>query len=318
MKINYQDLRNPRRTPLKEGIPLDTPFLVMIDPARACNLKCSFCPASVRKDNNGVMDWDLYVKIIEGFKQMPHRIKQLTFCKDGEPLINKRLPEMIRLAKDADIAERIWVKTNGVLLTSDLSCALSDSGADLIGVSVKALSDEGYKRVTGVRVNYRKLRHLVTELYFSCGESPKVYVSMVDNHLTDEEKEKFFHDWEDRCDYIAIEEMHGWSAGFSQDTTPDSTNVTKKIVCPFPFYTMGINFDGQVSACQEDWKMLNIVGDLNKQTVAEVWRSLKRVYFLEEHLLRKRDTLPACSDCNYIEFCPDNLDDDSEEIYYRL
>ena len=36
------------RTKLEEVIPLDTPFVVFVDPSDACNFKCKFCPTSDR------------------------------------------------------------------------------------------------------------------------------------------------------------------------------------------------------------------------------------------------------------------------------
>ena len=36
------------RTKLEEVIPLDTPFILTVSPASACNLKCAFCPTGDR------------------------------------------------------------------------------------------------------------------------------------------------------------------------------------------------------------------------------------------------------------------------------
>lgn len=324
MRIHYQDLRNPRRAPLREGVPLDTPFLVMIDPANICNLKCSYCPTGHRDltklRNNGIMDWDLYVKIVDGFKVMPHRIKQLTFCKDGEPLLNKHLVDMIKLAKEAEIADRIWLRTNGLLLNPKLNYELSNSGLDLIGISIKALSDEGYEKATGVKADYKYLRDMVYDLYSECEwKRPIIYVNTVNNGLSKEDVDKFFRDFEGISDSIAIEDMHGWSAGFLKDgTTAVDTVVTTKIACPWPLFTMGINYNGQVSACQEDWSMRNLIGDLNTQTVREVWRGEKRREFIFMHLDGWRWQLDACEKCSYIEYCPDNIDDYRTELAERL
>jgi radical SAM protein with 4Fe4S-binding SPASM domain len=323
MRIKYQDLRNPRRTPLREAIPLDTPFLVMIDPANVCNMRCSFCPTGHRylRDmrTNGIMDWDLFHKIVDNFTFMPHRIKQLTFCKDGEPLLNKHLVEMIRYARDADIADRIWLKTNGVLLTPEMNTKLSKCGLDLIGVSVKQFSREGYKKVTGVEVDYDKLIRMTEDLFYKCKDTDtRVYVSTINLNITDLDATKFYDDFEHKCDYIAIEDAHGWSLSqivdFAQGSVVFDTVVTDKIACPWPLFTMGINYDGSVSACQEDWSMSNIIGNLNTETVSKIWHGQKRRDFLRTHLVGRRAELPACAQCSYIKFCPDNIDEYRKEI----
>lgn len=38
-KLNLQD-----RVPLQDVIPLETPYLIYLDPSSACNFKCQFCP----------------------------------------------------------------------------------------------------------------------------------------------------------------------------------------------------------------------------------------------------------------------------------
>jgi hypothetical protein len=40
------DLLN--RTALETVIPLESPFVLFVDPSDACNFKCRFCPASDR------------------------------------------------------------------------------------------------------------------------------------------------------------------------------------------------------------------------------------------------------------------------------
>ena len=321
MRIKYQELRNKRRTPLREGVPLDTPFLVHIDPTNLCNMRCSFCPTGHKSArdmrNNGMMDWNLYVKIIDGFKDMPHRIKQLTFCKDGEPMLHPRLLDMMEMAVEADIADKVWLKTNGTLLTPEINKRLVNIGLDLIGISIKAVSAEGYEKTTGVKVDYEKLKRMVDNLHSRSVLTP-IYVNTVNAGYTEEEKEKFYNDFEYISDYVAIEDMHGWSCGFSDKITENDTVVSSKIACPWPLLTMSINFDGKVSACQEDWSMQAIVGDLNEETVSEAWRNKDRYYFIFKHLMGQRSTLPPCANCSFIDFSPDNIDDCRGELLERL
>ena len=36
------------RTKLETVIPLETPFVVFVDPSSGCNFKCTYCPTSFR------------------------------------------------------------------------------------------------------------------------------------------------------------------------------------------------------------------------------------------------------------------------------
>ncbi|MCZ9957417.1 hypothetical protein [Brachyspira hyodysenteriae] len=61
------DLEN--RTKLETVIPLETPFIIFIDPSDKCNFKCKFCPTgnielmqNTSGRNFGSMDFNLYKK----------------------------------------------------------------------------------------------------------------------------------------------------------------------------------------------------------------------------------------------------------------
>ena len=106
------------RTKLETAIPLDTPFTIFVDPSDACNFKCRFCPTSDRKLMQEVgrplrvMKFDLFKKIVDDICEFPDKIRVLRLYKDGEPLINKRIADMIKYAKDIDCADKIDTTTN--------------------------------------------------------------------------------------------------------------------------------------------------------------------------------------------------------------
>ena len=107
MKAKYEpriDLVN--RTPLETVIPLSTPFVVFVDPSDACNFKCRFCPTSDRALMKLAgrpwkqMSFDLFKKIADDMTEFSEQVEVLRMYKDGEPLLNKRLADMIKYAKD--------------------------------------------------------------------------------------------------------------------------------------------------------------------------------------------------------------------------
>ena len=59
------------RTPLETVIPLSTPFVIFVDPASACNFKCTFCPTGHRDmiaetgRFQGAMKLDVFKKVID-------------------------------------------------------------------------------------------------------------------------------------------------------------------------------------------------------------------------------------------------------------
>ena len=94
---------------IKDILPLKVPMLIWIDPTNMCNFKCVFCPTgddellkSVSRPK-GMMNMKTYNKIIDDLKLMVDKYSQkplqISLYKDGEPLLNKNLVEMVKILK---------------------------------------------------------------------------------------------------------------------------------------------------------------------------------------------------------------------------
>ena len=110
------------RTELQNVIPLETPFLLFVDPSSVCNFRCKFCPCGGAnkelwsKDKKvNIMPYEIYRRVIDSAAEFPQKLKTLRLYKEGEPLLNKRLPDMINYARRKDVASKIDFTTNGSL-----------------------------------------------------------------------------------------------------------------------------------------------------------------------------------------------------------
>ncbi|MBP3857745.1 MAG: radical SAM protein, partial [Ruminiclostridium sp.] len=139
-----------KRTPLRDVLPLDTPYLIQVFPVYACNFHCNFCLHALDRSKHGyisdttLMDLVLYKKCIDDMKQFPRKLKMLRFAAIGEPLLHPQITDMIAYAKQAGIADSVDIVTNGSLLTHELSEKLIDSGLDRLRISVDGISDESF------------------------------------------------------------------------------------------------------------------------------------------------------------------------------
>ena len=320
-KVKPQALRNKDRVNLWEVPKLDTPYLVYIDPSNLCNLKCEFCPTGYTEfrnmRHNQLMDFDLFCSIVDQFKEFPNKIKHVTLCKDGEPLLNPRFVEMVQYLSDADIADKIILKTNGLLLNPPLNTKLTYSGLDQICISIKSVTD--YEPITGVNVNIQNLHSNIVNLWQRAKGKVEVYISILDTGLTEQEKDKFYKLFQPYCDFIAIEDLHGWAQSGVKDFTlgqkATRTILSDKIACPLSLCSLAVNASGTVSVCGEDWAETTFIGDANIQSMQEIWDGLMLWFFRHMHLIGARHKLSAaCDNCDYIRTLPDNIDKHLEEL----
>ncbi len=303
--------------PLADFLPLGTPFGILIDPCNACNFACTFCPTgdsdllkSVGR-TKGIMRLSLFEKIIDDISVFPDKIKRLHLYKDGEPFINKQLERMIGFAVEKDVAESVETTTNGALINGDRAAKIVESGLHKIRISVEHVDDAGYERITQRPISYDDIRRNVERLYAEKERrnSPlHIHAKIVDAGLSDEDKAKFLRDFGPISDSTNIDGLMGWDGQrdwtLGQDLQTGMDGQTplraERTVCPEPFKSMSINFDGRVSVCCVDWSMGTVVGDTSTESVVDIWNGPRMRAFRLTHLRGRRATIPACARCQYV------------------
>jgi MoaA/NifB/PqqE/SkfB family radical SAM enzyme len=113
-----------------------------------CNLKCAMCPRGgvdgLKNDRKGMMDFELFKKIIDKIVAEKIRFAELWFGSWGEPLLNPFLPEMARYAK-------YKLPDTTILTFTNLTClkdpaAIIDSGLDVIRISISGMTQDVYSK----------------------------------------------------------------------------------------------------------------------------------------------------------------------------
>lgn len=318
------------RIPLHTVAPRDTPFSIEVDPSSRCNLKCNFCFRSDEEavKNSGVkfgnMDFELYKKIINDIKEFPVKPVKLRLSGYGEPFMNKNYHEMIKYAKDSNVAEFIETITNGTLLTSKINRQIVEAGLDRINISVEALSRKGYKEITGANINYDKFLSNIKDLYDNKGNT-YIYIKIVDcGNFTEKDKTLFYNTFNNICDQMCIEKAAKvWDGTTANDNIKDTGIYGQeipryKLVCPFIFSRMSVNYNGKVHLCCVDWQGKEIIGDVTKQSLYDIWNGEKLRYIQMTHLKGNRKCIDLCKNCTALSTSTiDNIDEHRYKILGR-
>lgn len=319
------------RTKLEEVIPLDTPFLVFLDPADVCNFQCKFCPTGNRalikniNRNSGLMDFDLYKKIIDDLGEFEKPIKVLRLYKDGEPLLHPRFADMVRYAKERGCALQVDTTTNGSLLNPEKNIELIEAGLDRIHISLEGLSDDFYRDFTGYKIKFDMLVENIRHFY-EHRKNCIVCVKIVGDNLSEKETDLFYDTFGDIADRIFIEHVAPcWPKFEMKDVVPNSEvgiygqEIKEVEVCPYIFYSLSINSDGKVSLCFLDWSRELIVGDVKTESFRNIWNNESLFDCRRMHLLKKRKDHPICAECGQLSHClPDDIDSFAEILLARL
>ncbi|MEO5629414.1 MAG: GTP 3',8-cyclase MoaA [Thermomonas sp.] len=119
----------------------------------ACNFRCPYCmPADKVDDAYGLdaasrLSFDEIETLVRGFVRLGVRKLRLT---GGEPLLRKRLPELVRRLAVIDGIEDLALTTNGSLLATQAQ-ALRDAGLRRVTISLDTLDPDLFRGLSGGR-----------------------------------------------------------------------------------------------------------------------------------------------------------------------
>lgn len=118
------------------------PAFISVEPADFCQLGCPECPVGINLRRKGsVVDMEMYKRTVDEIKD---KLLHIIFYFQGEPLLNKKLPEMIQYAHDSGIYTS--TSTNGQALTSEKARELVKSGLDKLIISMDGVTQEVYEK----------------------------------------------------------------------------------------------------------------------------------------------------------------------------
>lgn len=332
--IKYTQLKEHNRQNLIEIIPLKKPFTLLIEPSNYCNFRCVSCFQSLKKENyltrnRGFMDMDLYKRIIDQFAAWEgDKLKVLKLSLYGEPFTNPDFGEMLRVAKEADIAERIETTTNISLLTEKLCNDLVEYEMDYIRVSVYGGNQKRYEEVTSskeanienIQNNLKMIQEKKREMK---KERPFVSVKMLDTYS--EENDEFLEKFTPLADEVYIDKPHNWVASEEKSFIGSLYGEEKKdalkkdlekthsrrIACPMPFTTLAIRQDGAVSPCCVDWAGGTNLGNISRENIQDIWNGEKMYEFRKMQLENRRKENASCKNCELADndyYTRDNID----------
>jgi cyclic pyranopterin phosphate synthase len=111
-----------------------------------CNLRCSYCmPAeAVFRHREDLLDYEEIARVAGVAASLGIRTIRLT---GGEPLVRRDLAGLVRMLAALPGIEELAITTNGLLL-ADQAQALAAAGLARLNVSLDALSDDAFARIT--------------------------------------------------------------------------------------------------------------------------------------------------------------------------
>ncbi len=295
------------------------PYWLTVDPTNICNLECRFCPTGQKRGSRPqkIMDINLYKSIMD---KIGKYLLYVEFCNWGEPLLNKNMPQMIKIAKEYEA--QTFLSTNlNVNLTEKIAEDLIRSGLDRMTISIDGATQKTYEiyRKNGkIDLVFKNIKLLADAKKKLNSITPHLHWQFLVFKHNEHEIEKA----KQMSKIVGVNDI-GFTAPFC-DVSWASTineynnyivkeepnkkekevifkNVDKQL-CNWLWDAITINSDGSISPCcsVEDKKDDFEEFDCNKN-FSEIWNSPNyiqaRKYVLNK---AKADFENVCTKCNHI------------------
>ena len=279
---------------------IQTPFpqQIVVEVTAACDQKCIFCGRTYMERPKKTMRREIFYKIVEEVaRENPFAELWPTFMGEAM-LLRNRFFDLIRYAREAG-CQKITLNSNGNHLDKRTIPQLLDCGVDRFIISCDAHTKETYERI---RVGglferlYGGVNLLIDTMHRLGRSRPLIEMQFSVFNENEHEVEDFRRFWLERGVVVKIRPKVYWS-GIVEGGQYRVKVDENRVPCLWAMDTCAIHWNGNVVMCAIDCDGKYVAGNLEIQTIKEIWNGpLKCVR--ELHGRRRFKELPEiCRKC---------------------
>ncbi len=282
------------------------PETISIETTNICNAKCWFCSQPNSPRAAGYMDFDLYKKIIKEIKPKISYVKNIALFMDGDPTMHKGLVKYLQYASKEKI-KNIYLSSNmeyftpkltNEILSSNLGntllyviCSLDGANPDIHRQNRINVDFEKAVKNTEYLIDQKKKRKVIY---------PWVFTRLLENTTNFNNVNDFKKYWKGKADKVLVTQMHNWGGQIKDKRITQYQDSPSFLKCYFPFSQLAIQRDGTTRICCVDTDGTALTGNLNTQTIDEIWNGSIQKKYRDGFLNHDKNLLPdICHDCTY-------------------
>lgn len=299
---------------IKRPIQWGQPFSISFEPTTSCNLRCPECPSGLRQFTRakGMLDNKFFKQTID---EIHKDLMYLIFYFQGEPYLNKNFLEMVAYAHSKKIYTA--TSTNAHYLTDEMAKKTVESGLDRLIISIDGTTQEVYQqyrrggrldRVIAGAENIvkwkKKLKSKTPFVFFQFlvvkpNEHQIEDVKRLAKEVGVDEvrfKTAQIYDYENDPNNL-IPENEKYSRYYKDKKGNTRPKNKLENHCWKLWQGNVITWDGKVVPCCFDKDATHQLGDLQHQSMKEIWQNDAYKDFRSK-LTKSRKNIDICANCS--------------------
>ncbi len=249
-----------------------------------CNRSCEFCPSQKFDRKPHLMTLETYQRVLDELASIDFSGRFSPYLQ-GEPLLDKRMPQLIEMTRKTLPRAKILIQSNGDFLTAEKGEELFRSG--LHKLIINAYDSNGNRAATLDQIA-DELTRRVPGLSRLKGDFQTM--------IRPEPKGKFKRE-------ILIEDKSWWRRD-SQDNWAGNVPGMPLLKAPLdrycfrPFEHLSVHYTGNVVLCCCDWKGEVVLGNLTETSLPEILSGEVATMY-RNNLAHKNRRMKLCERCDF-------------------
>jgi len=303
-----------RAAELLESFRSREPVVYNIETTNACNMRCEMCPRTTKMTRPvETLDLATFRRVIDQLK--PHAAdrwaawesfvtgrygirpdemsenhfflyiipKVIQLHGYGDPLLDKNMGECVKLLKERGFFS--YFSCNPANIDLDKTLEMFGNGLDYIKYSIESVDDERHKAIRGkasdFTESYQKILQLLDRKQRD-GFGTTIIITMLDLNK-DRQQDEFAKlrqafAGKDVYIYLKSEDQQWYRKDFHGTKSVHWTEF-----CQHPWMTMTIKSNGEATMCMEDYNNEIVLGDVRRESLAEIWNGERYRRFRQDH-----------------------------------
>jgi MoaA/NifB/PqqE/SkfB family radical SAM enzyme len=294
------------KVPLPELIRTHFPFLLSdaiappklgVELTNYCNLACPYCSSPLKLRPQGLMQPITFSNLVRQAKACG--IPWISLCGNGEPTLHPKFPSYVRQLAAA--TKFVELTTNWQRVNEEIIYSVLQAPVNLMHVSVDGGNKEEYEsmRIGGklerllqnltLLKQLKKATHSLTLI--------NIRVMLLPSQYGDEQRLLNF--WRSYGDVVSKQYIFNFdSSSYGYDTVVYKPGAR----CTLPFKILDVNWNGNVPLCTYSRRQTGKpdglpIGNINENSLLEIWNGQIIRQYREGHRYRKEELLPICKGC---------------------